>query len=97
MTTGVPGNFKEVREGVSDRGGGVRSGGEAARKGRGQGKGTAIMKLTTMTQVIPVIHARLFPQTGSDLALGLVESRVDSKGVRIEVYRPAGRPRYAAA
>jgi dihydrofolate reductase len=50
--------------------------------------------------LIPVIlgqGARLFPQTGPDLALDLVESRVDSKGVRIEVYRPAGRPRYATA
>ena len=42
---------KEVREAVSDRGGGVRSRGEAAHEGRRQGKGTAIMKLTTMTQV----------------------------------------------
>ena len=25
----------------------------------------------------------------------LVESRVDSKGVTIQVYRPAGRPQYA--
>jgi dihydrofolate reductase len=50
--------------------------------------------------VVPVIlgqGARLFPETGPDLALDLVESRVDSKGVTIQVYRPAGRPRYAAA
>lgn len=49
--------------------------------------------------VIPVIlgqGARLFPETGPDLALDLIESRVDSKGVTIQVYRPAGRPRYAA-
>ena len=39
--------------------------------------------------------ARLFPETGPDLALDLVESRVDSKGVTIQVYRPAGRPQYA--
>lgn len=48
--------------------------------------------------VIPVIvgqGARLFPETGPDLALDLVESRVDSKGVTIQVYRPAGRPQYA--
>ncbi|GAA4235843.1 dihydrofolate reductase [Streptosporangium album] len=48
--------------------------------------------------VIPVIvgqGARLFPESGPDLALDLVESRVDSKGVTIQVYRPAGRPRYA--
>ncbi|HEY7010801.1 MAG TPA: dihydrofolate reductase family protein [Jatrophihabitantaceae bacterium] len=47
--------------------------------------------------VIPVIlgqGARLFPETGPDLALDLVESRVDSKGVTIQVYRPAGRPQY---
>jgi dihydrofolate reductase len=45
--------------------------------------------------VVPVVlgqGARLFPETGPDLAFGLVESRVDSKGVAIQVYRPAGRP-----
>jgi dihydrofolate reductase len=50
--------------------------------------------------VIPVIlgqGARLFAETGPDLALDLVESRVDSKGVTIQSYRPAGRPRYATA
>ncbi|WP_405432845.1 dihydrofolate reductase family protein [Micromonospora sp. NBC_00617] len=50
--------------------------------------------------VIPVIlgqGARLFPETGPDLALDLVESRVDTKGVSIQVYRPAGRPRYATS
>jgi dihydrofolate reductase len=50
--------------------------------------------------VIPVVlgqGARLFPENGPDLALDLVESRVDSKGVMIQVYRPAGRPGYAAA
>jgi len=50
--------------------------------------------------VVPVIlgqGARLFPATGPDLALDLVESRVDSKGVATQVYRPAGRPQYATA
>ena len=50
--------------------------------------------------VVPVIlgqGARLFPETGPDRALDLVESRVDTKGVTIQVYRPAGRPRYATA
>jgi dihydrofolate reductase len=50
--------------------------------------------------VVPVIlgqGARLFPETGPDLALDLVESRTDSKGVTIQVYRPAGRPQYATA
>ena len=50
--------------------------------------------------VIPVVlgqGARLFPDAGPDLAFDLVESRVDSKGVTIQVYRPAGRPRYATA
>ncbi|HEX4520428.1 MAG TPA: dihydrofolate reductase family protein [Gaiellaceae bacterium] len=48
--------------------------------------------------VVPVIlgqGARLFPETGPDRALELVESRVDSKGVTIQVYRPAGRPQYS--
>jgi hypothetical protein len=34
---------------------------------------------------------RLFPDSGPDIALDLVDSRVDSKGVTIQVYRPAGR------
>jgi dihydrofolate reductase len=49
--------------------------------------------------VVPVIvgqGTRLFPETGPDLALDLIESRVDSKGVTIQVFRPAGRPQYAA-
>jgi hypothetical protein len=41
--------------------------------------------------------ARLFPDAGPDLALDMVESRVDSKGVTIWVFRPAGRPQYATA
>ncbi len=53
-------------------------------------------ELTPLT--VPVIvgqGARLFPDAGPDLALDLIESRVDSKGVTIQVYRPAGRPQYA--
>ena len=38
---------------------------------------------------------RLFPADGPDMALDLVGSRADSKGVMIQVYRPAGRPQYA--
>lgn len=48
--------------------------------------------------VMPVIVGqgkRLFPQNGPDLALNLVESRVDTKGVTTQVWRPAGRPQYA--
>ena len=50
--------------------------------------------------IVPVVlgqGTRLFPDTGPDIALELVESRTDSKGVTIQVYRPAGRPRYAPA
>jgi dihydrofolate reductase len=50
--------------------------------------------------IVPVIlgqGTRLFPGTGPDIALDLVESRADSKGITIQVYRPAGRPRYAPA
>jgi dihydrofolate reductase len=50
--------------------------------------------------VVPVVvgqGARLFPDAGPDVALELVDSRVDSKGVTIQVYRPAGRPQYAPA
>jgi dihydrofolate reductase len=41
--------------------------------------------------VVPVVlgqGARLFPAAGPDLALDLLESRVDSKGVTIQVLRP---------
>ena len=37
---------------------------------------------------------RLFPDTGPDIALELVESRATPSGVTIQVYRPAGRPQY---
>jgi dihydrofolate reductase len=50
--------------------------------------------------VVPVVlgqGTRLFPDVGPDIALELVESRADSKGVTIQVYRPTGRPRYAPA
>jgi dihydrofolate reductase len=40
---------------------------------------------------------RLFPDTGPDAALDLVESRSTPKGITIQVYRPAGRPQYVAA
>jgi dihydrofolate reductase len=38
---------------------------------------------------------RLFPNTGPDAALELVESRSTPIGVTIQVYKPAGRPQYA--
>ena len=49
--------------------------------------------------VVPVVlgqGTRLLPGTGPDIALDLVGSRADSRGVTIHVYRPAGRPQYAA-
>jgi dihydrofolate reductase len=48
--------------------------------------------------IVPVVlgqGTRLFPATGPDMALDLAGSRADTKGVTIQVYRPAGRPRYA--
>jgi dihydrofolate reductase len=38
---------------------------------------------------------RLFPDTGPDIALDLVDSRAFPNGITIQVYRPAGRPQYA--
>jgi hypothetical protein len=40
---------------------------------------------------------RLFPDTGPDTALDLVDSRATPSGVIIQVYRPTGRPQYATA
>ena len=50
--------------------------------------------------VVPVVlgqGTRLFPQDGPDIALELIESRTDAKGVTIQVYRPNGRPEYRPA
>jgi len=52
--------------------------------------------------IVPVVvgqGTRLFPETGPDMALDLVESRAFPKGITVQVYRPAGRsgrPQYAA-
>src|SRR2546423_13210787 len=49
--------------------------------------------------IVPVVlgqGTRLFADAGPDIALDLVESRADSKGVTIHAYRPDGRPQYAA-
>ena len=48
--------------------------------------------------VCPVIVGqgiRLFPDTGPDIALVLVDSRVFPKGITLQTYRPSGRPEYA--
>jgi dihydrofolate reductase len=50
--------------------------------------------------ICPVVvgqGTRLFPDTGPDIALELVESRSTPKGVTIQVYQPTGRPQYATA
>jgi dihydrofolate reductase len=48
--------------------------------------------------IVPVVvgqGTRLFPHNGPDMALDLVESRAFSKGITLQVFRPAGRPQYA--
>jgi dihydrofolate reductase len=40
---------------------------------------------------------RLFPDSGPDAALELVDSRAFSNGITLQVYRPSGRPEYAAS
>jgi dihydrofolate reductase len=48
--------------------------------------------------VCPVVVGqgmRLFPENGPDLALDLIDSRAFPQGIVLQVYRPAGRPRYA--
>ncbi len=50
--------------------------------------------------VCPVVvgqGTRLFPATGPDIALDLVESRSTPKEVTIQIYRPTGRPQYETA
>ena len=38
---------------------------------------------------------RLFPDSGPDIALDLLTSRTTSRGITIQTYRLAGRPKYA--
>jgi dihydrofolate reductase len=50
--------------------------------------------------IVPVVvcrGTRLFPDSGPDIALDLVDSRAFPKGVTRQVYRPTGRPQYASA
>src|ERR671917_2657417 len=52
-------------------------------------------EITLLTYPVVVGQgARLFPDAGPDLALGLVESRATASGVIFQVYRTAGRPQY---
>jgi dihydrofolate reductase len=48
--------------------------------------------------VCPVVvgqGTRLFPDSGRDTALELVDSRAFPEGITLQVYRPTGRPQYA--
>ena len=55
-------------------------------------------EITLLTYPVVVGQGtRLFPATGPDLALELVDSRATPRGVSIQVYRPTGRPQYATA
>ena len=52
-------------------------------------------ELTLLTYLVVVGQGRrLFPDSGQDTALELVESRATASGVTIQVYRTAGRPQY---
>jgi dihydrofolate reductase len=52
-------------------------------------------ELTLLTFPVVVGQGRrLFPDSGQDTALELVESRATANGVTIQVYRTAGRPQY---
>ena len=53
-------------------------------------------EITLLTYPVVVGQGtRLFPATGPDTALELVDSRATPGGVTIQVYRPIGRPQYA--
>ena len=52
-------------------------------------------EITLLTYPVVVGQGtRLFPDSGPDLALELVESRATGSGVTIQVYRTTGRPQY---
>jgi dihydrofolate reductase len=53
-------------------------------------------EMTLLTYPVVVGQGtRLFPDTGPDTALDLVDSRATPNGIAIQVYRPSGRPQYA--
>jgi dihydrofolate reductase len=55
-------------------------------------------EITLLTYPVVVGQGtRLFPDTGPDSALELLDSRAMASGVTIQVYRPTGRPQYATA
>jgi dihydrofolate reductase len=55
-------------------------------------------EITLLTYPVVVGQGtRLFPDAGPDIALDLVESQAFPKGITLQIYRPAGRPEYAAA
>jgi dihydrofolate reductase len=52
-------------------------------------------EITLLTAPVVVGQGtRLFPDSGQDLALELVESRATASGVTMQVYRTTGRPQY---
>jgi dihydrofolate reductase len=60
----------------------------------------AALEVEMTLLIYPVVvgqGTRLFPATGPDTALDLVESRSTRSGVTIQVYRPSGRPQYETA
>jgi dihydrofolate reductase len=53
-------------------------------------------EITLLTYPVVVGQGtRLFPGTGPDTALELVDSRSTPEAITIQVYRPTGRPQYA--
>ena len=58
----------------------------------------AALEVEMTLLIYPVVvgqGTRLFPDTGPDIALDLVDSRAFPNGITIQVYRPTGRPEYA--
>ena len=54
-----------------------------------------VEEITLLTYPVVVGQGkRLFPDSGPDIALELVESRATASGVTMPVYRTAGRPQY---
>jgi dihydrofolate reductase len=54
-----------------------------------------VEEITLLTYPVVVGQGkRLFPDSGPDIALELVESGATTNGVTMQVYRTAGRPQY---
>jgi hypothetical protein len=68
---------------------------EFVRTGPRISKGASRPETAALADRLPPTDQQILERSPGAVPLDLVGSRTDSKGVTIQVYRPAGRPQYA--